>query len=63
MKVAASAGDKEEMDRLMRFYKGKLLSKEGLTQTLRAFQNSKNAMKSKDRDDARCDARTAAAAH
>jgi len=54
-KVAASAGDKESMDTLtlMKMYKDKLLSKENLTQALRAFQTSENAMKSKDRDDAR----------
>jgi len=52
-KVAASAGDKESMDILMKMYKDKLLSKENLTQALRAFQTSENAMKSKDRDDAR----------
>ena len=51
VKVAASAGDKEAMDDLMRVYKDKLISKEELTQTLRAYQTSKNAMKSKDRDD------------
>ena len=39
----------------MAFYKAKLLSKDDLTKTLRAFQASiiSNAMKSKDRDDAR----------
>jgi len=34
-------------------YKQKLLPKEDLTITLRAFQVSSNEMKSKDRDDAR----------
>jgi len=34
-------------------YKDKLLSKDELSQTLRAFQISKDEMKSKDRDDAR----------
>ena len=52
-KVAASAGYKDAMDRLMRFYKDKVLSKEDLTQTLRAYQASINNMKSKDRDEAR----------
>ena len=52
-KVAASAGDKDAMDCLMKMYKDKLLSKEDLTRTLRAFQASSNEMKCKDRDDAR----------
>ena len=39
-RVAASAGDQESMDDLMKAYKAKLLSKEELTQTLRAFQTS-----------------------
>ena len=51
--VAARAGDKEAMDKLMKFYRDKELSKEELSQTLRAFQASTNEMKSKDRDDAR----------
>ena len=50
--VAARAGDKDSMDDLMKAYKAKLLSKEELSQTLRAFQASTNEMKSKDRDDA-----------
>ena len=51
-RVAASAGDQESMDRLMKMYKNGLLSsKEDLTQTLREFQASVNEMKSKDRDD------------
>ena len=53
LKVLASAGDKESMDGLMEAYKDNELSKEDLTQTLRAFQASSNEMKSKDRDDAR----------
>ena len=54
LKVIASAGDKE-LDKLMQFYsyRKELLSKEELTQTLRAYQVSSNEMKSKDRDDAR----------
>jgi len=63
LKVAAGAGDKAAMDHLMIGYKAKILSKEDLTHTLRAYQASSNEMKSKDRDDARCEARTAAAAH
>ena len=55
-KVAASAGNQPSMNKLMKYYKQKLLSREDLTQTLRAFQTSNNAMKSKDRDDA-CTAR------
>jgi len=51
--MAASAGDKVSMEALMIGYKDKLLSKEVLTQTLRAFQTSDNAMKSDDRDFAR----------
>ena len=51
LKVAASAGDKHSMDALMKLYKLNELSKEELTQTLRAFQASTNEMKSKDRDD------------
>ena len=52
-RVAASAGDQDSMDDLMKAYKAKLLSKEELTQTLRAFQTSSNELKSKDRDEAR----------
>jgi len=51
--VAARAGDKDSMDSMMDAYKDKELSKEELSQTLRAFQASTNEMKSKDRDDAR----------
>lgn len=53
--MAASAGDQGAMDTLMYAYKkqkDKYLSKEELSQTLRAFQTSKNLMKSKDRDEA-----------
>lgn len=51
LKVAASAGDQNSMDGLMEYYKEKkLLTKEDLTQTLRAFQASSNEMKSKPRD-------------
>lgn len=56
LKVAASAGDQGAMDTLMNAYKqhkSKYVSKEDLSQTLRAFQTSKNLMKSKNRDDAR----------
>jgi len=52
-KVAACAGDKESMDRMMEAYKDKLLSKEDLTQTLREYQTSSNTMKTTDRDNAR----------
>ena len=52
-KVAASAGDQESMDKLVRLYKNEFVTKEDLTQTLRAFQTAKNAMKSKDRDEAK----------
>ena len=52
-KVAASAGDQGAMDNLMNAYKGKLLSKEDLSQTLRAYQVTSNEMKSKDRDEAK----------
>ena len=52
-KVAASAGDQIAMDNLMANYKvNKLLSKEDLSQTLLAFQTSRNEMKNKERDDA-----------
>ena len=53
MKVAAGAGDQSAMNDLMKFYKLGLLPKEALDQSLRAFQASNDAMKSKDRDDAR----------
>jgi len=49
-KVAASAGDQQSMDGLMKAYRDKLLTKEELSQTLRAFQTAKDLMKSKDRD-------------
>jgi len=51
LKVAASAGDKEAMDELMRLYKEEFVTKEDLTQTLRAYQTSNDLVKSKDRDD------------
>ena len=53
VKAAASAGDKDSMDMLMGAYKHKLLPKDDLTITLRAFHASSYEMKSKDRDDAR----------
>ena len=53
MKVAASAGCQRSLDGVMMAYKDKLLSKDELTQTLRAFQVSSNEMKSKDRENAR----------
>ena len=53
LKVAAYAGDQDSMDTLMKLYKAKVLSKDDLTQILRAFQTSYDEMKSKDRDDAR----------
>ena len=53
LKLSASAGNKESLDTLMTAYKDKLLSKEDLTQTLRAFQAASNEMNNKDRDDAR----------
>ena len=52
MKVTASAGAQDSMDYLMKVYKQKLLSKEDLTQTLRAYQTSSNDTKSKDRENA-----------
>jgi len=52
LKVAASAGDQDSMDDLMKYYKEKSISKEELTLTLHAFQKSSNEMKSKDREDA-----------
>ena len=53
MKLVASAGDQDSMDDLMKYYKDKLLSKEDLTQTLRAYQASINETKSKEREDAK----------
>jgi len=50
MKLVACAGDQGAMNSLMNAYKDKLLSKDDLTQTLRACQASQNEMKSKDRD-------------
>ena len=52
-KVAANAGDKDSMDMLMGIYKKQILSKEELTQTLRAHQASINGMKSEDREKAK----------
>ena len=52
LKVVASTGDQDSMDYLMKLYKRNKLSKEDLAQTLSAFQTAKNAMKSKDREDA-----------
>lgn len=51
--VAASAGHKGSMDYLMANYKRKLVSKEDLSETLRAYQASTDEVKSKDREDAR----------
>ena len=51
-KVAASAGDQDAMNGLMKAYKEKALSKEDLSQTLRAFQASRDETKSKDRENA-----------
>jgi len=51
--VGASAGYQPSMDDLMRLYKDKVLAKEDLTQTLRAYQASNEITKSKDRDEAR----------
>ena len=53
LKVLANAGDKKSMDALMGAYKEKLVSKDELTPTLRAFQASTNEMKSKGRENAR----------
>jgi len=53
LRVAASAGDQTSMDKLMVYYKLKSLSKEELTQALRACQESNDQMKSEDRDAAR----------
>lgn len=53
LKVVASAGDQDTMGDLMKLYKQKFLTKEELTQTLRAHQTSSNEMKSKDRDEAK----------
>jgi len=53
LKVAASAGHKKSMDALMNLYRDKLLSKDELTQTLRAYQASNDLTKSQERDDAR----------
>ena len=53
LKVIASAGDQDTMGDLMKLYKQKFLTKEELTQTLRAHQASNDLMKSKDRDHAR----------
>ena len=52
-KVAACAGYRPAMDGLMNLYRYKLLSKEDLAQTLRAFQVSNDLTKSKERDYAR----------
>jgi len=52
-RVAASAGDQDSLDKFMSLYKKEFVTKEDLTQTLRAFQTAKNAMKSKDRDEAK----------
>lgn len=52
IKVTASAGDQESMAMMMKFYKDKLLSKEELTQILRAHQTSSNELRTNDRDEA-----------
>ena len=53
LKVAASAGHNSSMNYLMDTYKRKLVSKEDLAKTLRAYQASTDEMKSEDREDAR----------
>jgi len=53
MKVAASAGDKGAIDGLMAYFKDKFLSKEDLTQSLRAYQATNSEIMSKDRENAR----------
>lgn len=53
LKKAASAGYQPAMNNMMKAYKDNKVSKEELTQTLRAFQVSNDLTKSKDRDDAR----------
>jgi len=50
MKVAASAGCQEAMDMLMHLYKHKLVTKEEVTQALRAFQASDRIMKVENKD-------------
>jgi len=52
-RVAASAGDQDSMDNFMKAFRDELVSKEDLAQTLRAFQTSKDLVKSKDREDVR----------
>ena len=49
LKVVASAGDQDSMDDLLKLYKNEALTKDELTQTLRAFQASCIEMKNKDR--------------
>jgi len=53
LKVLACSGDEDAMDAYMEEYKNKKVSKEDLTQTLRTYQASYNARKSKDRENAR----------
>lgn len=53
LKVLACSGDKDAMDGYMKENKNKEVSKEDLTQTLRTYQASYDAMKSKDRGNAR----------
>ena len=50
--VAARSGAQDSMDYLMKVYKAKGISKEDLTQILRAYQTSSNETKSKDREKA-----------
>ena len=53
LKVAASAGYKMAIDALMAYFKDKLISKEDLTQFLRAYQAANSELMSKDRENAR----------
>ena len=53
LKVLACSGDEDAIDGYKEEYKNKKVSKEDLTQTLRAYQASYDAVKSKDRDNAR----------
>ena len=53
LKVVASAGHQEAMDKITKAYRDELLSKEELSQTLCAFQASNDEIKSEERDFAR----------
>ena len=51
-KAAARLGNQESLDKVMKVYRAMKMSKNDIDEVIRAFQESTNATKSKDRDEA-----------